>query len=101
MSKTKPKNGYHTGEEGRALLASVDWGELAPEEMSVLTLPSADWLDAANRAARYEREQDYGMARTLWAEAAACSLLSLDRRWCEARAQWCARQEAQDVPDMF
>lgn len=82
----------NAGAEGQALLADVDWGALTPEEMSVLTVPSEDWLQAATAAARFERKGCYDQARAYWQVAAARTPLSLDRQWCEARALWCDRQ---------
>ncbi|MEH4266052.1 ANR family transcriptional regulator [Klebsiella aerogenes] len=92
MKKMKQQT-RETGDDGLPWLAGVNWRDMTPEEMSVMTAPSEDWLAAAWAAACLEREGCYDRAQAYWQVAAVRAVVSLDRNWCEARALWCARQE--------
>ncbi|MEL5280747.1 ANR family transcriptional regulator [Serratia bockelmannii] len=51
--------------------------------------PRARYRQLSTRAAQLERNGQYDGAMRFWMQAAGQALCTLDRHWCESRAQWC------------
>lgn len=55
----------------------------------------------AHEAAMLEREGNYDMAMCQWQVAGALAMNSMDKHWCESRAQWCSRRHAERERQAF